>query len=557
VAGGRAQLETRAGGLTQNRRSRRSHWERRERVEHACGVQIDLAALPDDPDVLQQMLREVVPELQAENEKLRLLIQRLLRHRYGPRSEQLDIDQLQLGLEDEEQAAAESEAAKDAAEPSEKRRQTRPANRNRGALPAHLPRFEVVIDIESKECPCCGGALHKIGEERTEQLDIVPSQLRVKVTCRPRYACRACEGAVVQAPAPERPIDGGMATEALVVHVVVSKFCDSLPLYRQAQMFKRQGISLDRSTLSTWVGRTCWWLTPLYDLMLSTVLASTKVFADETTLPVLDPGRGKTKTGRLWCYAVDDRPWSGPSHPAAAYVYSEDRRGEHPTAHLVAFKGTLQVDGYAGFGSLVEARTDASIRLAFCWAHLRRPFYEFYTSTESPLAAEVLARIAKLYEIEAEIRGKPPDVRQAVRQQRSRPLVEELHQWLQDHLPRVPGWSDLAKAMRYALRHWDGLILYLDDGRLEMDSNVVERAIRPVTITRKNSLFAGSDGGARHWAIAMTLIQTAKLNGVDPMAWLTDVLERVVSGRTKAHELHTLLPWNWHPNGAAKSAEAA
>jgi transposase len=269
------------------------------------------------------------------------------------------------------------------------------------------------------------------------------------------------------------------------------------------------------------------------------------------------PGRGKTKTGRLWCYAVDDRPWAGPTHPAAAYVYSEDRRGEHPSTHLAAFSGILQVDGYAGFGSLVKARGDASIRLAFCWAHMRRPFYEIYTSNKSPLAAEVLARIGKLYEIEAEVRGKPPDVRRAARQQRSRPLVEELHHWLQEQVPRVPGWSELAKAMRYALRHWDGLILYLDDGRLEMDTNVVERAIRPVVITRKNSLFAGSDGGARHWSIAMTLIQTAKLNGVEPMTWLTDVLERIVSGRTKAHELHTLLPWNWKANNAAQLAAAA
>jgi transposase len=520
-------------------------------------VQIDLEALPDDPEVLQRMLREVVPELLAENEKMWQLIQRLLRHRYGPRSEKLDLDQLQLGLEDAEQGAAESEAAKDAAEIAERRRRTQPVNRNRGALPAHLPRYEVVVDVESKDCPCCGGTLHVIGADRTEQLDIVPAQLRVKVVCRPRYACRACEAAVVQAPAPARSIDGGMATEALVSHVVVSKFCDSLPLYRQAQMLQRQGIALDRSTLSAWVGRACWWLRPLYELVLSTVLSSGKIFADETTLPVLDPGRGKTKTGRLWCYAIDDRPWAGPSHPAAAYVYSEDRKGEHPTAHLAAFRGTLQVDGYAGFGSLAEARRDASIRLAFCWAHARRPFYEFYTSTQSALAAEVLARIGKLYEIEAGIRGQPPDVRQAVRQLRSRPLVEALHLWLQEQLPRVPGWSDLAKAMRYALRHWDGLILYLDDGRLEMDTNVVERAIRPATITRKNSLFAGSDGGARHWAIAMTLIQTAKLNGVEPMAWLTDVLERVVSGRTKTHELHTLLPWNWPANGAAKLAAAA
>ena len=449
-------------------------------------MQIDLAALPDDPAVLQRMLQEVVPELQAENEKLLLLIQRLLRHRYGSRSEKLDVDQLQLVLEDEEQGAAESEAAKDAAEePERRRRRTQPANRNRGALPAHLPRFEVVIDIESKECPCCGGALHVIGDDRSEMLDLVPAQLRVKVVCRPRYGCRTCEGAVVQAPAPERPIDGGMATEALVAHVVVSKFCDSLPLYRQVQMLKRQGITLDRSTLSAWVGRACWWLTPLYELVLGTVLSSDKVFADETTLPVLEPGRGRTKTGRLWCYAVDDRPWAGSTHPAAAYVYSEDRRGEHPATHLATFRGTRQVDGYAGFGSLVEARTDASVRLAFCWAHARRPFYEFYTSTQSPLAAEVLARIAKLYEIEADIRDQPPDVRQAVRQLRSRPLVEDLHGWLEDHLPRVPGWTDLAKAMRYALRHWDGLILYLDDGRLEMDTNVVERAIRPVTITRK------------------------------------------------------------------------
>jgi transposase len=338
-------------------------------------MQIDLAALPDDPAVLQRMLQEVVPELQAENEKLWQLIQRLLRHRYGPGSEKLDLDQLQLVLEDAEQSAAESEAAKDAAEPPERRRRAEVANRNRGALPAHLPRYEVVIDIDNRQCPCCGGALHMIGKDRTEQFDLVPAQLRVKVVCRPRYGCRACEGAVVQAPTPERPIDGGMATEALVAHVLVSKFCDSLPLYRQAQMLKRQGITLDRSTLSAWVGRACWWLTPLYELVLGTVLSSDKVFADETTLPVLEPGRGKTKTGRLWCYAVDDRPWAGSTHPAAAYVYSEDRRGEHPSTHLASFRGTLQVDGYAGFSSLVEARKDASIRPAFCWAHNLESFF--------------------------------------------------------------------------------------------------------------------------------------------------------------------------------------
>jgi len=556
-------------------------------------VQIDLDTLPDDPSLLQQMLRDmaamaeqrhtvlqvVVQEREAENEKLHLLIQRLLRHQFGRRSEQLDFDQLQLGLEDLEQTVAEGEAAQDAAARSEEQRQQRRAvrpRRNHGALPAHLPRYEVTIDVEAKACPCCTGALHLIGEDKSEQLDIVPAQLRVRVTRRPRYGCRACEGAVVQAPAPERPIDGGMATEALVAHIVVAKFCDHLPLYRQAGMLARQGVTLDRSTLASWVGRACCWLTPLYDLVLSTVLSSSKLFADDTTLPVLDPGRGRTKTGRLWCYAVDDRPWCGPAHPAAAYVYSEDRRGERPAGHLAGFRGVLQVDGYAGFKRLAGDRADGSVRLAFCWAHMRRGFYDFYTSTQSPLAGDVLARIRDLYAIEAEIRGHPAEHRAQVRHDRSRPIVEALHVWLHDHLGRVSATPDLAKAIRYAItgeplgstRHWNGLVVFLDDGRVEMDSNVVERAIRPNVLTRENALFAGSDGGARSWAeaakvpsadadgmlpegVAMTLIQTAKLNGVEPMAWLTDVLECVVSGRTKAHELHTLLPWNWRANSDA------
>ena len=529
-------------------------------VEHHSAVQIDLEQLPEDPKLLQQMLRDVVTaaaqqhgELHAENDKLRMLIQRLLRHRFGRRSEQLTDDQLQFGLEDLEQTIAENQAGQDAANDAANkrrgRRDTRP-HRNHGALPAHLPRDEVVIDIEDHDCPCCGGSLQAIGELRTEQLDISPAQLRVRVTRRPRYVCRTCDGVIMVAPAPERPIDGGMATEALIAHVVVSKFCDGLPLYRQTQMLARQGVALDRSTLSNWVGRACWWLTPLYDLIVSTVLASDKLFADDTTLPVLDPGRGRTKKGRLWCYAVDDRPWGGESHPAAAYIYSEDHKGAHPAEHLTCFKGVLQVDGYNGFKRLAGDRTDASVRLAFCWAHMRRGFYDFYVSTKSPLAAEVLARIRTLYAIEAEIRGHPAEHRRRERQQRSRPIVEALHAWLEDYLPRVSGASDLAIAMRYALRHWSGLVVFLEDGRVEIDSNVVERAIRPIPMTRKAALFAGSDGGARHWAIAMTLIQTAKLNGVEPMAWLTDVLERIVAGRTKTHELTTLLPWNWQPDNA-------
>ncbi|HEX2943810.1 MAG TPA: IS66 family transposase [Rhodopila sp.] len=475
-------------------------------------MQIDLAALPDDPATLQRMLREVVTAAQqqqttlqhamqqrdAEIDKLQLLIKRLLRQQFGRRSEQLSADQLPLALEDLEQTVAAHEAAQDTmGNKQRQRRETRP-NRNHGALPAHLPRYEVLIDVEHRDCPCCGGGMHMIGELRTEQLDIVPAQLRVRVTRRPRYACRTCEGAVVVAPAPERPIDGGMATEALVAHVLVSKFCDSLPLYRQSQMLARQGITLDRSTLSNWVGRACWWLTPLYDLLVSTALACPKVFADDTTLPVLDPGRGRTKTGRIWCYAVDDRPWAGPTHPVAAYVYAEDRKGSRPAGHLAAFRGVLQVDGYNGFKRLALDRADNSVTLAFCWAHMRRAFYEFHASTQSPLAAWMLAKVGELYAIEADVRGQPAEHRQQVRHERSRPIVEALHIWLQDHVGRVSAVSDLAKAMRYAIRHWPGLTVFLEDGRVEMDTNVVERAIRPNTLTRKNALFAGNDVGASY-----------------------------------------------------------
>jgi transposase len=285
-------------------------------------VQIDPDALPDDAAVLREALRTVLlqhGELHAENDKLRLLVQRLLRHQFGRRSEQLSPDQLQLGLEDLEQTIAANQAAQDAIGAGVTRKpRPEPPGRNHGALPAHLPRYEVVIDVEDRDCPCCGQALSPIGEIRTEQLDIVPAQLRVRVTRRPRYACRACEEAVVIAPAPDRPVDGGMPTEALVAHVVVSKFADAQPLYRQVQILARQGVMLDRSTLANWVGRACWWLQPLYDLLVGTVLSSPKVFADDTTLPVLEPGRGRTKTGRLWCYAVDDRPWCGPGHPVAS-----------------------------------------------------------------------------------------------------------------------------------------------------------------------------------------------------------------------------------------------
>src|SRR3954447_11334642 len=385
----------------------------------------------------------------AEIEKLRLLIRQLQRGRFGRRSEKLDPDQLQLGLEDLEQAVAAAEAAQEAASRgSGTPRPPRVRRRNLGALPAHLPRIEVVVDVEDKSCPCCGGALHVIGEDTSEMLDIVPAVLRVKVIRRPRYGCRGCEEAVVQAPAPERPIDGGMATEALLAHVLINKYSDHLPLYRQAQIFARQGITLDRSTLCNWVGRACWWLEPLHELMLNTVLASPRVFADDTPLPVLDPGRGRTKTGRLWCYAVDNRPWCGPGHPVVAYLYSEDRKAQHPAAHLKGFRGLLQVDGYAGFGRLVREAGDAAPQLAFCWTHTRRKFFDIHTANQSPIAAEALQRIAALYEIEAEIRGGSAEERGLTRQSRSRPLVEAMHVWLTKQLERVPGRSTLAEAIR-------------------------------------------------------------------------------------------------------------
>src|SRR5215210_5671005 len=434
--------------------------------------------LPRDPDRLLLMLQQMAKVItqhnaslvalqaerdaaqsryevaQAEIEKLRLLIRQLQRGQFGCRSERLDPGQLQLGLEDLEQTAAAAEAAQEAAaKSSDTPRPPRSRRRNLGALPAHLPRVEVLVDVEDKSCPCCGGALHAIGEDTSEMLDIVPAQLRVKVIRRPRYACRACEEGVVQAPAPERPITGGMATEALLAHVLVAKYADFLPLYRQAQIFARQGIALDRSTLCDWVGRACWWLEPLWQLLRQHVMSSTRIFADDTRLPVLDPGRGRTKTGCLWGYAIDDRPWNGSTPPAVVYLYAEDRKGEHPAAHLAEFQGVLQVDGYPGFKSLLAGRPPDQIKLAFCWAHCRRGFYELYRSNGSPLAAEALRRIGELYKVEAEIRGRPAEERRAVRQERGKPIVEALHAWLTIQLARVSGKSGLAEAIRYALRH--------------------------------------------------------------------------------------------------------
>jgi transposase len=399
----------------------------------------------------------------------------------------------------------------------------------------------MVVDVEDQSCPCCGGLLHVIGEDRAERLDIVPAQFRVLVVRRPKYACRACEDAVVQAPAPPRLIEGGIPTEATVAQVLVSKYADHLPLYRQAQIYARQGVNLDRSTLADWVGRAAFLLRPVHERLLAILKSSTKLFADETTAPVLDPGRGRTKTGQLFAYARDDRPWGGTDPPVVAYVYAPDRKAARPIAHLDGFVGVLQVDGYGGYRVLAERN---AVTLAFCWAHVRRRFYELAAAGPAPIASEALQRIASLYQVEAEIRGRSADGRRTARQERSREILNDFEPWLQEKLAIISQKTKLAEAIRYALSRWVGLCRFIDDGRIEIDSNVVERAIRPIALNRKNALFAGSDGGAEHWAVIASLIETCKINGVNPYAYLAATITKIVNGHPNAR-LDELLPWTY------------
>lgn len=483
---------------------------------------------------------DALKAVQAEVERLRAIIEAFQRHRFGRRSEQLDPDQLQLGLEDVETTLAQAEAASAAATP--RPREARPRKTNRGSLPAHLERIEQIVDIEDvdgfRACPCCGGALHQIGEDVAERLDVVPTTFRVLVTRRPHYGCRSCESAVLQAPAPARIVEGGIPTEALIAQVLVSKYADHLPLYRQAQIYARQGIQLDRSTLADWVGRAAWYLRPLRDRMLVELRRSERLFADETTAPVLDPGRGRTKTGQLWAYARDDRPWGGHSPPMVAYVYAPDRKGERAEAHLGDFAGILQVDGYGGYTALAKRRQ--GIQLAFCWAHARRKFYEL--ADKSPVATEVLRRIALLYGIEGEVRGLPAEQRRDARNDRSRVHVDDLRQYLEAKNRQVSAKAKLGEAIRYALTRWDGLSRFLDDGRIDLDSNPVERSIRPLALNRKNALFAGSDEGGDNWAVIATLIENCKLSGINPHTWLTDTLTKLANGH-HANRVDELMPW--------------
>jgi transposase len=495
-------------------------------------------ALPDDSETLKAMLLAE----RVESERLRQIIKEMQRHRFGRRAETLPADQMLLGLEDVEQAAASDEALADQTAPAERAARAHKRRTNRGSLPAHLPRVEIVVDINDKTCPCCSGELHRIGEDKSERLDMVPAQFRVLVAIRPKYACRACENGVRQAPAPARLIEGGMPTEATIAQVLVSKYADHLPLYRQAQIYARQGgIDLDRSTLADWVGHAAWHLRPLHERLLVKLKQMPRLFADETTVPVLDPGRGRTKTGQLWAYAADDRPWGGVDPPGVAYVYAPDRKAERPIAHLEGFKGILQVDGYAGYRKLAER---GDVRLAFCWSHARRNFYELATPGPAPIASEALQHIAALYAIEKDICGRSADERHNVRQQKSRPLIDAFELWLRAKLALISQKGKLADAIRYALSRWEGLTRFIDDGRIELDNNTVERSIRPIALNRKNALFAGSDGGAEHWATIASLIETCKLNDIDPLAYLTNVLTRIVNGHPNS-DIDLLLPWTY------------
>lgn len=509
-----------------------------------------LEDLPNDVAALRALIvaertrhASELAERDSRLERLMAMLQTLRRAQFGRRSEKLDPGQLALALEDLEIAVAAAQADEekhDKARPTARRAETK-----RAPLPAHLPRIEQVLEPQSTICPCCNGAMHPIGEDRSERLDVIPAQYRVLVTRRPKYACRACEGAVVQAPAPARLIEGGLPTEATVAHVLVNKYANHLPLYRQWQILARQGIDIDRSNLALWTGRGAFLLAPVVQRMLELLKGSAKLFCDETRAPVLDPGRGRTKKGYLWAIARDDRPWGGADPPAVVYLYAPGRGGEHALRHLAGFAGVLQVDGYSGYNALADpARPGGAVTLAYCWSHFRRQFYDIAKSGNAPIASQTLARIAQLYAIEDSISGQPASQRQTVRQQRAKPLVDELFVWLAVQLRLVPKGAKIADAIRYGFNHQDGLRRFLEDGRIEIDTNTVERTIRPIALNRKNSLFAGHDEGGVHWGVVVSLVESCKLNDIEPQAYLTDILTKLVEG-WPMRRLDELLPWVW------------
>lgn len=508
-------------------------------------MSIDPTALPDDVDALKRIISEMARDAvsaRAEIEKLRFQLARFKRSQFGRSSEKIErtIEQLELAIETLNEDHAQQIAGVPAgaetigvtSEPTAK-----PARR---PLPEHLPREEIVYP-GACSCPNCGGTLRKIGTDVTETLDYVPGRFKVIRHVREAFSCRVCE-TVVQTPAPNHTIARGRAGPGLLAHIVVGKFDDHLPLYRQAEIYARDGVGLETSTLSGWVGSTAAALAPLLETLQRDVLGSDVLHGDDTPVPVLAPGAGKTKTGRLWTYVRDERPYCGERPPAAVFFYSPDRKGEHTVAHLKAFTGVLHADGYAGFNGLYEG---GRIVEAACWAHARRKFFDVHVANGSTIAQEALDRIGALYGVEAVINGMSPGERHRQRQAKSKPIAQALKAWAEETSPKLSGRSDLAAAFRYMLARWMALNRCFDDGRLSLDNNPAERALRGVAIGRKNYLFAGSDRGGERAAAMYSLIETAKLNGIDPEAYLRDVLARIADHPN--NRISELLPWNWQP----------
>ena len=492
-------------------------------------------------DEIEQLKRKLASR-DALIAKLVTEIARLRRWRFGRSAERMDdtVAQLELALDALQAARQEVDAAAvpDAVDPPV-REQARvvPLRRPARRLPAHLPRKIITHVPAHCSCPDCGSPLRRLGEDICEVLDFVPGYFQVMRHVRPKLSCRQC-ARVVQAPAPSRPIERGLASAGLLAQVLVAKYADHTPLYRQQGIYRRAGVELERATLAQWVGQGAKLLAPLAAAVSRYVLAAEKVHADDTPVPVLDPGRGRTKTGRIWTYVRDDRPAGSRAPPAVWYGYSPNRQGQHPREHLKRFAGILQADGYAGYGAIYES---GRVLEAACWAHVRRKFYDIHVAERSPIAAEAISRIGSLYAIERDIRGQPPQKRRAVREQRAAPLLDALHRWLGATLQTVSTKSNLAGAIKYALARWTALTRYCDDGRIEIDNNTAERSIRPIVLGRRNYLFAGSDGGGESAAHIYTLIGTALLNGIEPYAYLREVLGRIADH--PINRIDELLPW--------------
>ena len=479
-------------------------------------------------------------------EQMKYAIARLKHEQFGQSSERSAVlEQLELRLADLEEDAAQAEAAARLAADAAARRKiaVAPFERRRPArrpLPEHLPRERIVYPSPSA-CPCCGGVLHKLGEDVTETLELVPRQWKVIAHVREKLSCRSCE-AITQPPAPSHPIARGRAGPGLLAHVLFAKYGLHLPLNRQSTVYAREGIDLDVSTLADWVGAAAATLMPLVEVIGSHVFAAERIHADDTTVPVL--AKGKTRIGRLWTYVRDDRPLGGHDPPAAIFFYSPDRTARHPEQHLASYCGLMQADAYAGFNRLYGAgRKPGPITEAACWAHARRYFFDLARLHKAPIAIEAVRRIDELFAIEREINGLTPQERVTVRHARSRPLMIALDAWLRDQRAKLSRQSKVAEAVAYSLTRWVALTRFLDDGRLCMSNNAAERGVRPIAMGRKNWTFAGSDAGGRRAAALYTLIETCKLNDVDPQAWLADVLARLHDHPAK--RIADLLPWNW------------